>query len=299
MIGSLIAAILLAQETPLPALSVFEPDLWRIFYSWSQTGAILEGNRQNIEGGALKHYTYTEKSTLIKLDSAGKAREAETNLYHVIQGPEPWQYYRKHVSKNGVPVSAAGLEKQDREQNKREQKLRYETERAAREAEKKKKEQKGPKAGNDSEDFLTFVNRVFDIQVVRKELIDEYPTVLLKFTPKPGLKPKREDEKFMQHLEFRAWITESEHQPVKIEVEFLDAMSFGFGILGNIQPGTGGLLERRKINDEVWAPVRAEAKMAGRFLVKGMNQRQITEFSDFRKYTVETELNVVPEKPQD
>ncbi len=306
MIGSLFAILLLAQEPPLPALDVFKEDLWRVFQVWFQTGDLMEGNGSGIEGGALKNYTYTEKTTLINLDSGGKTRDTETSVYHVILGPEPWQYYRKLISKNGVPLSAAELEKQDREQKRREQKRQIEMEKAAREAEKKKAaEQSKPPApaGKEDEMFCTpascpfndFVTRVYDIQVVRREVIDGYATVLISFKKKAGLKPKSVDEKFMQHLTLRAWITEQEHEPLRLEVQLLDPVSFGYGVFGKIQPGSGGVQERRKINDEVWAPVRVEMSMAGRLLVVKRNQRQFTEFSDFKKYRVETRMNVVPD----
>ena len=306
MIGSLFAILLLAQDPTLPALDVFKEDLWRVFQAWFQTGPLMEGNGSGIEGGALKNYTYTETTTLINRDSEGKTRDTETSVYHVILGPEPWQDYRKLISKNGVPLSAAELEKQDREQKKREQKRQIEMEKAAREAEKKNAAQQSnppAPAGKEDEMFCTpascpfndFVTRVYDIQVVRREVIDGYATVLITFNKKAGLKPKSVDEKFLQHLTLHAWITEKEHEPLRLEVQLLDAVSFGYGVFGKIKPGSGGVQERRKIDDEVWAPVGVEMSMAGRLLVVKRNQRQITEFSDFKKYRVETRMNVVPD----
>ena len=296
MIGNLFAIFILAQGSPLPAVDVFKEDLWRVFQVWAQTGNLMEGNGSTIEGGALKDYTYTEKTTLMNLDSEGKTRDTETGVYHVIHGQEPWQYYRKLISKNGVLLSAAELEKQDREQKKREQKLQIEMKKAAQQS------KTTAPAGKKDEMFCSqascpfndFVTRVYDIQVVRREVIDGYATVLITFKKKAGLKPKSVDEKFMQHLALHAWITEQDHQPMRLEVQLLDAVSFGYGVLGKIRPGSGGVHERRKINDEVWAPVRVEMSMAGRLLVVKRNQRQISEFSDFKKYTVETHMNVVP-----
>jgi hypothetical protein len=295
MIGSLFAILLLAQESPLPTIDVFKEDLWRVFQTWAQTGDLMEGNGSTM--GALKDYTYTEKTTLINLDSGGKTRDTETSVYHVIQGPQSWQYYRKLISKNGVLLSAAELEKQDREQRKREQKLQIEMKKPAQQS------KTSAPAGKKDEMFCSpascpfndFVTRVFDIQVVRREMIDGHATVLITFKKKAGLKPKSVDEKFMQHLALRAWITEQEHEPLRLEVQLLDAVSFGYGVLGKIRPGSGVVQERRKINDEVWAPVRVEMSMAGRLLVVKRNQRQITEFSDFKKYRVETRMNVVPD----
>lgn len=203
-------------------------------------------------------------------------------------------------------LSAAELEKQDREQKKREQKLRIEMEKAAREVERKKAAQqsKNPAPAGKKDEmfcspvacpFIDFVTRVYDIQVVRREVIDGYASVLITFKKKAGLKPKSVDEKFMQHLTLHAWITELDHEPMRLEVQLLDPVSSATECSGRFSPaGSGGVQERRKMSDEVWAPVRAEVSMAGRLLVVKRNQRQIAEFSDFKKYTVETRMNVVP-----
>src|SRR6185369_16867546 len=144
---------------------------------------------------------------------------------------------RKLISKNGVPLTAAELEKQDREQKEREQKLRKEMEKASQEAEKKKAAEKAKgsaPAGKQDEAFVDFVTRVYDIQIVRREVIDGYPTVLITFKKKPGLKPNSNDEKFMQHLALRACMTEQDHEPMRLEVQLLDPASFGYGVLGKI-----------------------------------------------------------------
>src|SRR5436190_18500029 len=67
----------------------------------------------------LSQYTYTEKETETSLDSKGKQKDSETNVYQVIQGEEDWRTYRRHISKNGVALTAPELEKQDRKERER------------------------------------------------------------------------------------------------------------------------------------------------------------------------------------
>ena len=46
-----------------------------------------------------------------------------------------------------------------------------------------------------------------------------------------------------------------------------------------------------KINDEIWLPFRAEAHINGKLLLlKGINIHEVLEYSDYRKFSVDTNL---------
>jgi hypothetical protein len=50
--------------------------------------------------------------------------------------------------------------------------------------------------------------------------------------------------------------------------------------------------ERRKFNDEIWLPVKTDVTLNARLLLlKGFNIRQIDEYSDHKKYSVDTKLS--------
>jgi hypothetical protein len=58
-----------------------------------------------------------------------------------------------------------------------------------------------------------------------------------------------------------------------------------------VQKGSTVVMERRKINNEAWLPFRAEASINGKLLLlKGINIHELVEYSDYRKYTVDTIL---------
>jgi hypothetical protein len=51
--------------------------------------------------------------------------------------------------------------------------------------------------------------------------------------------------------------------------------------------------ERRKVNDEVWLPSRTEVTLSARILLlKGIHIREILEYSDYKKFNVETIIKV-------
>src|SRR5262249_18417912 len=152
----------------------------------------------------LSQYTYTYKETEITLDSKGKAKKTETNVYHVINGAEDWQTYEKKISKNGVPLPQNELEKEDRKERERVEK---ETRKRASWSEAKKQQEKA-KAERQERESADDVFATFDYQFVRRDMINGVSTILVNFKPKVGYKPKTSDAKDLQHVAGRLWISE-------------------------------------------------------------------------------------------
>jgi len=237
----------------------------------------------------LSQYTYTEKETERKRDSKGNVTWSETNVYQVINGAEDWQSYRRHISKNGVPLSEKELEKQDRKERERvekEQRRRVGWSEAKKEQEKAKSEREEREETDDI--FATF-----NYELVRRELIDGVSTILVNFTPKKSYGPKTRDAKQLQHVSGRIWISEDDHELVKLQAEVMEPIKIGAGLLAKVQEGSTLAFELRKINDEIWLPVKGEMSLSGKlFLVKGWNVEVSVEFSEHKKFNVDTILDV-------
>ena len=81
---------------------------------------------------------------------------------------------------------------------------------------------------------------------------------------------------------------------MKIEATLTGPMKFGLGLLAKIQPGSKGVFEWRRFNDEVWLPSHSDFTAKVRILlVKGRHTREVHEFADYRKYVVTTEVKPV------
>src|SRR5262245_22296185 len=301
------------QEPPLPAIEDFKEAVWQVMNTLMLVGDSVQNQATPLDNGKLAQYAYVEKETTTKLDSRGQPicqRCTETNVYQITRGPEEWQYYRKLISTNGVSVSEAKLAKQDAEQKQREQKHRDEIDRAVKEAQKaaEKRKSSNPKPApsltpeqqkqQQLDSVFNYFRSIYDIQVVRREVIDGHSTLLLSLTPRANTKTKDDLLKMLQHVAVRGWVREQDHQLVRLEADVIDAISFGLGLLAKIQKGSTLHFERRPINDELWAPVKMEATMNARILLlKGIRERQVSEFSNFRKYTVETTVKVIEQEP--
>jgi hypothetical protein len=61
------------------------------------------------------------------------------------------------------------------------------------------------------------------------------------------------------------------------------------GLLAKIDKGTTASYERRKVNNEVWLPGKVTWTAGARvLLLKRLRLRGISEFSGYRKFTVES-----------
>jgi len=269
----LLAAILQQSDRPLPDQASF-----------------MEQFRQKLTTPQklLSQYTYTEKETEIPLDSKGNPRKTETNIYHIINGAEQWQTYERQIVKNGVPLTDKELEKQDQKERDRVEK---ETRKRASWSEAKRQEEKA-KAERKEREEADDIFAAFDYQLVRREMRNGVSTILVNFKPKQSYKPKTNDARQLQHVSGRVWIAEDDHEFVRLEAEVIDPIKIGAGLLARLQKGSMMNAELRKINDEIWLPAKFELLLNGRLLLlKGLNMRIVVEFSDHKKFNVDTILD--------
>ncbi len=247
----------------------------------------------------LSQYTFLEKRTEHRLDAKGNVKKTISGVYEVYPSFEPMHTYRKLVSRDGTPLSAKKLEEQDR---KHEAKLEKETRklaaqgtsaeerRAAKEAEARRKE----------EEAVEELFRVYEIAIVSRETLDGRESILMTFHPRANVKPSTQAGKILKKFSGRAWIDENDHQLVRIEAELVDSLSFGLGVLARLHRGAKAQFQRRKINDEIWLPAEAHFTGSVRVLLfKGLRIDTRSEYSDYKKFTVDTSATITTEKNPD
>ena len=209
----------------------------------------------------LSEYTYSEKITDIAIGSDGQSRKTEVSVYEVTRDAKSGQTYRRLVSKNGSPVNSSKPEKVG---------------------------QRRGRSRSDEDKTIDDVFAAFDFRIVSREDLSGRPAIRVAFRPHANYRPKTFTGKFFSHVEGEAWVNEEDHELVRLDAELIDNFSIGFGLLAKMQKGAHIYVERQKINDEIWLPAAAAVSVNGRVLAMKVNRRITVEYSDYKKFNVDT-----------
>ena len=241
----------------------------------------------------LDQYTFTERHTEQQFDGRGNVSKRHSALYEVYPSPEPGHTYRRLIAEDGRTLNPEELAKQDRKQDEKEAKASAKVQAQDEKTQSTLEERRQEKEAAAVEELF----RIYDIRLLRREALDGRDTILLTFQPRPGIKAETKAGKVLQRVAGRAWIDEGDRQLVRVEAELIDDISFGFGILARLKKGATVSLTRKKINDEIWLP--AEAHFIGQariLLVKGVRMDALSQYSDYKKFSVATESAVTPQQ---
>jgi hypothetical protein len=271
----LVAALPVAQERPLPDFDTFAAEVKRH----------LATDEERQSG-----YIFVERRLEQKINGSGRVTGESSRVYEVYPGLGSEDRYRRLIEENGRPVSADRLAKQDRERQKA---VDAYARALARPAGRQQDTRALDKARREYNDAVEDIFRVYDIAMVRREPIEGHATIYATLTPKKDARPRTSSGRMMRHFRAKAWISESDYELVRVEIEAIDTLSFGLGLLARVHKGTVASYQRRKVNNEVWLPAQVTWTASGRmFLVRRLRLRGISEFSNYRKYTVETETTI-------
>jgi hypothetical protein len=231
-------------------------------------------------------YMFVERRTEERLDGSGRSTRESVKVFEVYPGLPGEDRYRRLIEQDGKPVPQGKLAEKDRD---RQKEVEAYSRRMSAPTDRQKETQHLQKERRRYESAVDDVFRVYDIQMVRREPVDGHDTILATLTPKRGVKPATDDGKIMQHFKARAWISESDYELVRVEIEALDDLSFGMGLLARVHKGTTASYQRRKVNDEVWLPAQVTWTASARvLLLRRLRLRGIADFSGYRKFTVDT-----------
>jgi hypothetical protein len=191
------------------------------------------------------------------------------------------------VNKDGKPLSEEEQKKENEKTQKEIQNLQK------REAKKEAKEEKAKEQGKEDKDGdepgVEVFLRACQFVNPRRERFRGQDVLVFDFEPNPEFKAHKLEEKVVQKLAGVVWIDEKAHDVARLEAYFVGDMKFAGGLLANLQKGTSFVFEQAFINNEVWLPTYEEAHVGVRLLlVKGIKVNEVTRYSDYKKFNVET-----------
>jgi len=245
--------------------------------------AFLSEVKKNLRSDRLllSQYTFNESSHLIVYGKKGKVRKEETKVFEVFPSVDEKLTYRRLIEKDGKPVDQKKLDKEDRKQAKKAKKHSSEKEQRKREKELQKEKA-----------VIDEMSRLYEFELEGREEIEGHSTIVVSFVPRAGFKTKIKEVKQLKKVRGRAWISEIDHQVVKVEGELIDGISFGWGMVAKLKKGARMTFHRQRVNDEIWLPAEAYFTGAGKVLLfVGFNVEFSSQYSNYRKYTVESSIS--------
>lgn len=271
IVAFVVVAAVSAQEAPLPDFNTFAAEV--------KKHLATDEERQS-------GYMFIERRTEQKVDGSGRTTSESVKVFEVYPGLPGEERYRRLIEEDGRPLVAEKLARQDRE---RQDDVESYTKSQASESRRQKAAREQAKARTRYSAAIDDLFRIYDIRLVRRESIRGHGTIAATLDPKENVKPLTDDGKIMRNFKARAWVSESDYELVRVEVEAIRDLSFGMGLLARVHKGTVATFERQKVNDEVWLPANVTWTASGRLLLlKRLRLRGTSEFSGYKKFTVDT-----------
>jgi hypothetical protein len=237
-------------------------------------------------------YVYVETRREQKLDATGKSTKETLDVFESYPALPNESRWRRQTVKDGKPVTSEDSARMDRERQKKVLEYAKELERNP-EKVRADEQKKHDEERRDSERAVDDALRVYDIRMLGREVVSGYETIVFSLTPRKDARPQTSEGKMMRHFAGKVWVSESEYEVVRLEAEAIETASFGFGLLARVHKGSKAAFERRKVNGEQWLPARATYTASARvLLVKVMRIGGTLEFSDYRKFSVQTDTKI-------
>jgi hypothetical protein len=270
------------ESRPLPELNTF-----------------LDRIKANLKSDRLLlcQYTYNMKSSTRYLDKEGRVKKIEIREYEVYPSLDEDMAYERLISENGRPLDDGKLQEQDRKYKKKadarvrklaDERKSDQEERLANEADESRKERET------IEDLL----KLYEFTLLSREMIDSHSAIWIEFTPKSQYRPQTKDGNILKKLRGRALVSDTDYQVIRVDVELIEDLSFGLGLLARMHKGATLRFMRRKINDEIWLPAEFGFSGSARvLLLKQLRVESTSIFSEYKKYSVSSTYELMPGKP--
>jgi len=268
-----------AQQRPLPDPQTF-----------------LQEARKHLEtdDDRQRGYVYTETRRDQKLDKEGRPTSESTRIFESYPGLPGEGRWERVISEDGRPVPPRDLEKVDRERQTHAEEYARKLARnpaKLREAQAADRERRLRERAESIDEAF----RLLDMRLQGREAIDGHDTIVFDLAPRPGVKSRTRVGGILRSFSGRVWVSEADYELVRLRLEAVDTVSIGFGLLARLHRGSRLSFERRKVNGEAWLPARANYSFSARVgLVALMRRGAIVEFSDYKKFGVDSAFQVTP-----
>jgi hypothetical protein len=237
-------------------------------------------------------YTYVERDEQRTLDGAGAVKHRESTTWDVVPLREE-SHYRRLIQRDDKPLSAQEEQKRQAIRQRQEATRQKTEELRAKETPEQRQKRLDDKerARQRQQREIDEVVDGLDLRLAGEERIDDVPVWVIEGAPRPGYKFGSNDlARVLGKMKGRVWVAKSDYQPVRIDAETTDTISFGM-VLARIYKGMRVHVEYTYVNEEVWLPKSMAFSASGRIaLFKGIRLEGDSSFSNYKKFSVDSRI---------
>jgi len=233
-------------------------------------------NQQQLEK-LLASYAYTETATTKDFDQTGRQLKETSSVYEVFYAGG--RIVRKLVKRDGQELSD---EEKRREQKRVDGLVREYLQHPTRST-----------IGHgalSADVWMPAYLRMLDFSSPRREQVRGSTAVVFDVQPKRGVQPGDEVELSVSKLAGTYWIDERAQQIIRTDSYYTDTYKT-FMLAGSWLAG-----EQALVNGEIWLPSSSEMQRSAAFGLKFVDKRwyhrTTTQYSDYRKFNVESDYKV-------
>jgi hypothetical protein len=235
-------------------------------------------------------YTYLEKRSDVKVSKLGKVQVGAERTFEVYPGDGPGRTYKRLVAVDGKPLDPAELARRD-EEHRQAVIARVESEKNESADAKAKRLKKDADDRREEREVVDEGFAVYDIKLIGQEAAEGCRMVIASLTPRPNVPTHTEVGGYFKKFKGHAWVCLDDYQVARIEMEAIDDINIGWGLLGRVHQGSKFTFRRTKVNNEIWLPAEAKFEASGRTLLfRKFQLFTVTSYSDYKKFNVETSV---------
>jgi len=235
-----------------------------------------------------RDYTFLEHDVENHLNGKGEIKSTEAKTYEVLE--IYGEQVQRLTEKDGKPLDGKEAAKEEEKIQKIIDKRKNESE-----EDRKKREQKEEKDREEGRAFVRDAADAYNFTLVGTEMVGGREAWVIDGEPRPGFVPHAKNAKYLSKFHGRVWIDKSDLQLSKLNIEFLDTISWGL-FLARLHKGSRFMLEQTRVNDEVWLPLHVTYKLDARLgLIKGIDIEGDQTFRDYKKFTTSSRIVSVGE----
>jgi hypothetical protein len=231
----------------------------------------------------MKDYTWRAQSIEKHLDSRGNVQSIKREKWEtlILDGLP----HRRMLEKDGKPLSPQEERAEQKKLDEAARKIGVETP-----AQKRQRMLDADRDRKREFAFLSEIPELFDLRLEGETTIGGRPVWVISGAPRPNAQPHSREGRLLMKVRGKLWLDKATCQWAKVEVETTGTISWGV-FLARLNPGARLVFEQGQVDEGLWFPKRLFMAGSGRLgLVKKLSQEQEVNWSDYRKFSVDSKL---------